>query len=113
MGVYREGSSALQMQSEELALAGCRGQAADSLGEEGLLSLSDGSCPHQSSLWSSTLAPVSAPHSAETCCNSACPAQAPLKAYMQKTSRGHVRVGSGKQPVYFISKEDWSGKDVI
>lgn len=39
----------LQMQGEELALAGCRGQVADSMWE-GLLVLSDGSRPHQSSL---------------------------------------------------------------
>lgn len=64
----------LQMQGEELALAGCRGQVADSMWE-GLLVLSDGSRPHQSSLRSPALARVSTPHSAETCSNGACPAQ--------------------------------------
>lgn len=100
------------VQSEEPGWAGCTEQAADSLWE-GLLRLSPGGCPHQSSLWSSMLAPVPTPHSAETCSNSTCPAQAPLKAHMQKTSREHVHVGSGKQPGVFRSKDYPSGKDVI
>lgn len=101
LGVYKVENSVCRA---ELALWRCRGQAADSLWE-GLLSLSGRSYPHQSSLWSSVLARVSAPHSAETCSNSACPAQAPLKAYVQKTRREPVRIGSGKQPGVFHSKE--------
>lgn len=105
LGEVRMRSWVGYVRSEELGWALFTDGAADSLWE-GLLGISGGGCPHQSSLGSSLLPRVSTPRSAETCSNGGVSTTDTIKNSHSEDKQGAC---SGQQPGVLHSRGYQSG----